>query len=150
MLVERTLLPSGVMIIIILTEKTLATPWVMILFNLRKSRNIRIMMMCLGGCHYKKLKIIRFCSDWVHKIINIKKLTFYHLKKIRGGERFKIDSIIWVKYLRCTLRNKNYLPNEFRKSLYLKPPTKKWQQFWRVPHADKIPYVRRGLNPWLQ
>ena len=63
MLVERTLLPSGVMIIIILTEKTLAAPGVIIIINLRKRRNIRIMMMCLGGCHYKKLKIIGFCSD---------------------------------------------------------------------------------------
>ena len=62
-LVERTLLPSGVMIIIILTEKTLAAPGVIIIINLRKSRNIRIMMMCLEGCHYKKLKIIRFCSE---------------------------------------------------------------------------------------
>ena len=35
-LVERTLLPSGVMIIIILTEKTLAAPGVMIIINLRK------------------------------------------------------------------------------------------------------------------
>ena len=63
MLVERTLLPSGVMIIIILTEKLLAAPGVIIKINLHKSRKIRIMMMCLGGCHYKKLKIIRFCSD---------------------------------------------------------------------------------------
>ena len=53
MLVERTLLPSGVMIIIILTEKLLAAPGVIIIINLRKSRNIRIMMMCLGSCHYK-------------------------------------------------------------------------------------------------
>ena len=53
-LVERTTpLPSGVMIIIILTEKTLAAPGVIIIINLRKSRNIRIMMMCLGSCHYK-------------------------------------------------------------------------------------------------
>ena len=52
-LVERTLLPSGVMIIIILTEKTLAAPGVIIIINLRKSRNIRIMMMCLGSCHYE-------------------------------------------------------------------------------------------------
>ena len=35
-LVERTLLPSGVMIIIILTEKTLAAPVVMIIINLWK------------------------------------------------------------------------------------------------------------------
>ena len=60
MLVERTLLPPSVMIIIILTEKTLAAPGVMIIINLQ---NIRIIMMCLGGCHYKELEIIGFCSD---------------------------------------------------------------------------------------
>ena len=53
MLVEGTLLPPGVMIIIMLTEKTLAAPGVIIIINLRKSRNIRIMMMCLRSCHYK-------------------------------------------------------------------------------------------------
>ena len=63
MLVEGTLLPPGVMIIIMLTEKTLAAPGVMIIINLRKCRNIRIIMMCLGGCHYKELEIIGFCSD---------------------------------------------------------------------------------------
>ena len=52
-LIERTLLPSGVMIIIILTEKTLAAPGVIIIIKFCKSRNIRIMMMCLGSCHYK-------------------------------------------------------------------------------------------------
>ena len=36
MFVEITLLPSGVMIIIILTEKLLAAPGVMIIINLRK------------------------------------------------------------------------------------------------------------------
>ena len=46
MLVERTLLPSGVMIIIILTDNLLAAPWVIIIINLHKSRNIRIIMMC--------------------------------------------------------------------------------------------------------
>ena len=53
-LVERTLLPSGVMIIIILTEKTLAAPGVIIIINLRKSRNIR------GGAGSQKAYVFSY------------------------------------------------------------------------------------------